>query len=242
MESIRIMIIEDDMVIATDLQLFLEELEYTIVEVLDSGEDGLEKLQTEGCDLILLDINLAGKLDGINTAALIRARYDLPIIFLTANEDLETLERAKTTAPEAYLVKPFNTLSLRSAIEIAAGKIYSLSKPLENVLNLNSGQESIFLKTGKRLQKVKFEEVLFIEANDIYADLYTAEKQHFVGHSLRFVTENFPSLTFLRVHRSYVVNLKKIEAIEDRHILIGEHRIPIGKTYREKLLEKIEVI
>lgn len=235
----RLLIVEDDYVVATDLSMSLGELGYEVTAVVDSGEDALQTLKQQPVDVILLDINLAGKLDGISTATKIQQEFELPYIFLTANQDMETLKKAQQTLPKGYLVKPFNMLTLRSTIEMA---LETTEKREEESQKAIFNPEYIFLKSRKRLEKVRYEQVLFIEADDIYANLYTEAKTHFVGHSLRYIQENFPTDRFFRVHRSYMVNLEKIDAIEDKTLIIGEHQVPVGKTYREKLLQKIAVL
>ncbi len=85
-------------------------------------------------------------------------------------------------------------------------------------------------------------DILWIEASDIYALICTAAGKHLLNASLKVVEEKFPSSKFIRVHRSYIINLDKIEAIEEDHLIINNNRIPIGKTYRDKLMARLSFL
>jgi signal transduction histidine kinase len=115
----RILIVEDERIVARDLAATLVEFGYAVVDVVARGEDAIARSRVHRPDVILMDIRLAGAMDGIEAAARIRAEHDAAIIFLTAHTDEQTLQRAKHTEPLAYLVKPFRGADLRCAIEIA---------------------------------------------------------------------------------------------------------------------------
>ena len=118
----RIMVVEDEYLVAHDVELSLEHLGYNVSAVVDSGEEALDRAERERPDLVLMDIVLAGMLDGIDTATLIRARHDVPVVFLTAYADKNMIDRAKQAQPYGYLVKPFDSRELGSTIEIALFK------------------------------------------------------------------------------------------------------------------------
>lgn len=251
MEKIRIIIAEDDYVVARHLSLVLEEEGYYVAGICETGEELLEWLKNERPDLLLLDINLAGRLDGIATASLLKERFSIPFLYLTANRDVETLQKAKITRPSAYLIKPFDTDELRSAIELALynfsadrtaepshAPVVAAPVPEEDVI-LN--RHCIFVKAKNRLVKVAFDDILFAEANDIYATLYTATDRHIISYPLKTLEERFPA-QFVRVHRSFLVNANHIQAIEDSQLLIGTHEVPIGKTYRELLMKRLSIM
>jgi len=244
----KILIVEDDLVIAKNLQMMLKKMDYQVAQVLDSGEALLEALQQEIPDLILLDINLAGALDGIETAQQLKKTFDIPFIFLTALSDRPTLERAKITEPQAYLIKPVESEPLRNAIEIALYKSAKNNATTIKAKPAESHQESFFInnhffvKAKNRLEKVHLEDVLWLEAKDIYCVIKTTKGQYVVSHTLKKLEKQFPSSSFMRVHRSYMVALGSIDAIEDNNLVISEQYIPIGKTYKSDLLERLRII
>lgn len=119
MENARIMIVEDIWLIANDLRESLGKLGYTVTAIVSSGEEAVKKAGEEMPDLILMDIVLSGRMDGIEAAEKIRSATDIPVIYLTAYSDEKKLERAKVTEPFGYLIKPVNDRELHTTIETA---------------------------------------------------------------------------------------------------------------------------
>lgn len=130
-EKVKILIVEDEAIVAKDIKNSLERLKYDIMGVLDSGDDVINLLKIKGKipDLILMDIKLKGKMDGIETVSKIK-EYDIPVIYLTAYSDKDTIERAKATIPYGFLIKPFDPAELNSVIQMAVYK-YNVEKELK---------------------------------------------------------------------------------------------------------------
>ncbi|HMG57934.1 MAG TPA: response regulator, partial [Kofleriaceae bacterium] len=118
----RILIVEDEFVVACDLCDTLEDLGYAVVDVVASGEEAIARARSAHPSAILMDIRLAGEMDGIQAAARIRSEQDIPIVFLSAHSSEDTLQRATATDPFGYLVKPFKAPELRCAIQVALRK------------------------------------------------------------------------------------------------------------------------
>lgn len=122
MEKVRILVVEDEAIIARDLQRRLENQGYVVTSSVATGEDAIRKAETDSPDLVLMDIVLLGEMDGIEAAGQIRALFDIPVVYLTAYADERILERAKLTGPFGYILKPFDDRELRSVIEMAVYK------------------------------------------------------------------------------------------------------------------------
>ncbi|HZU26636.1 MAG TPA: response regulator, partial [Bryobacteraceae bacterium] len=118
----KVMIVEDEGLIAADIELRLREAGYDVAVPVDTGRKAVEAVAAERPDLILMDIRLKGDMDGIDTAAIIREQYDLPVLYLTAHTGQDMLERARVTAPFGYLAKPAGYASLPTSIEVALWK------------------------------------------------------------------------------------------------------------------------
>ncbi|MCK5742235.1 MAG: response regulator, partial [Chlorobi bacterium] len=118
----KILLVEDERIVAQDMRNRLEDLGYTVPAIVPSGEKVLDIIRQTDPDLILMDIKLEGDIDGIRAAELVKEHKDIPIIFLTAYADDNTLKRAKATEPLAYLIKPFDDVSVQISIEIALHK------------------------------------------------------------------------------------------------------------------------
>tara|TARA_B100000959_G_scaffold287241_1_gene370402 strand:- start:5072 stop:5743 length:672 start_codon:yes stop_codon:yes gene_type:complete len=120
--KVKILIVEDQFLVANDIKDNLENLGYEISAIATSGEKAVKKAGEGKTDLVLMDIVLKGEMDGIEAAEIIRSRFDLPVIFLTAYRDPKILERAKISEPFGYLIKPFEANELHSNVEIALYK------------------------------------------------------------------------------------------------------------------------
>ena len=134
----RILIVEDDVIVAGDLKNLLMKNGYEIIGKLSSGEKAIEFIRTNRPELVLMDIRLNGEMDGIETAALMKQLFDVPVIYLTAYSDENTLARAKTTEPFGYIVKPFEERELRSIVEMALFKFNSEKKLKETEERYNA--------------------------------------------------------------------------------------------------------
>ncbi|GAA0880712.1 hypothetical protein GCM10009119_36820 [Algoriphagus jejuensis] len=122
MFTLKILIVEDDSVSALLLQRALEKNSHQIVGIADTGEQALELLKENFVDIVMMDINLAGELDGIKTTEIINEKYDIPVVYLSASSDAETLNKVVGTNPSAYVIKPFNIRELNMVIELAIFK------------------------------------------------------------------------------------------------------------------------
>lgn len=122
MSGAQILVVEDEGVVARSIQTDLQSMGYAVGEVASSGEEAVEQAEETHPDLVLMDVVLKGNMDGIEAAEEIRRRFDIPVVYLTAYEDAETMSRAKLTEPFGYLLKPFEDRELRAAIEVALYK------------------------------------------------------------------------------------------------------------------------
>jgi len=138
-----ILVVEDERVVAEDIQRSLEQIGYEVPAVSASGEDAIQKVEKYHPNLILMDIVIRGSMNGIETAEKIVSKYDIPIVYLTAYADKKTLEEAKQTAPFGYILKPFNSREIQSTIEMALYKHRTDQKLRENEAWLSTTLRSI---------------------------------------------------------------------------------------------------
>ncbi|VEP14376.1 Response regulator receiver modulated diguanylate cyclase/phosphodiesterase [Hyella patelloides LEGE 07179] len=122
MKNINILIVEDELLIAENLAMKLETLDYNVIDIVSSGKAAIKKVNAQSPGLILMDIAIKGNMDGIQTAEVIRANHDIPIIFLTAYADDKTLDRASKTGCYGYILKPFKDRELHATIKMALSK------------------------------------------------------------------------------------------------------------------------
>lgn len=243
MAGIKILLVEDDWIIAREIAYNLQDLGFEVAGHVDNAEEAGRLVKALHPDLVILDIDLAGEMTGIDLAKQLKQDGNIPIIFLTALADSQTVEKAKLAEPYAYLVKPVAPETLYSTIEItlhnAARRNPDITDTAGSIKENLTYADGIFVKAKKRLEKVLLKDILWVEAYDIYAMIKTPNGQYLLSHSLKTVEERFPSSHFIRVHRSYLVNKDKIDAIEESDLVIADAYIPIGKTYREGVMKKL---
>lgn len=242
-ESISILIVEDDMVIAANISLQLTKLGYAVTGIESRGEDAIHHAKENLPDIILMDINLKGKLDGIETAKSIQKFSDIPLIYLTGNSDEVSFQKAKETHPFAFISKPFNKLNLERTVALVVEKITEETNRQKMEIAIVAAMiDRIFIRSQKKLIKVMLDEILYIEAERNYCHIITADQNFTVTIPLNAFFEKMVSKDFLRVHRSYVVNIKKLDAVADAHLEINKITIPISKMYKEDLINSIRKV
>lgn len=116
MSSAKVMVVEDEGIVSIDIRNILQQLGYHVAESAFSGEEALEKIESDFPDLILMDIGLKGELDGIEVARIVHENFKIPVIFVTGFADETTIKRAKAVKPVGYLIKPINEEELESAL------------------------------------------------------------------------------------------------------------------------------
>jgi len=232
MYQIKIGIVEDEMVIADTICLTLKKLGYEVSTTSPTYNRAIKMVEEEKPDLLLIDVNLGGGKDGIDLAEYIRARYQMPIIFLTANSDAATVERAKKVKPNAYLIKPFNKNDLFAAIEIA---VSNFSQQSLNTL------EFLMVKDGYDLIKVFLYEILHIQSDQNYAVFVLRNgKKLMVRSTLGEMLERLPAIRFKKVNRGTIINLQHLSKIQTDKVFVGEDGFSISKDVREELILAME--
>jgi DNA-binding LytR/AlgR family response regulator len=241
MSKVKILVVEDEIVIADNICFILEDLGYEVLEPAINYQEALQTIETEKPDIAILDIQLAGKKDGVDLAWVIKEQYDFPFIFLTSNADAATIERVKKVSPPAYLVKPFNKDDLYTSVELSLHN-YAESKgdaktQDENLLI----KDAIFVKVKNLFQKIKLGDIRYLKSDHVYIEVFTTDgKKHLIRGSLTDLSGRLPK-NFYRTHRSYTINVDHMDAINSAYVLIHGEQVPIGKNYRDDLLKKIQV-
>jgi DNA-binding LytR/AlgR family response regulator len=242
----KILAVEDDILFANTLELLVESLGYTF-QAVDNARDAYAILPTYAPDLLLLDIHLKGQASGLDIAEkMVVMKKQLPIIFVTSFKDKEVFARAKKISPFAYIIKPVDALGLENAIELA----------LQNAQNQayqeqSSGwqtdiilQDSFFIKTGDRLEKVTIQQIAYIGVEDKFLHIHTSNKRYIARMSMQEILARLPQENFLRVHRGYIINIQYIESVltkESCFEILGT-KIPYSEGYAPQLLQRLNLL
>ena len=240
--SIKILIVEDEMIIAANISLQLSTLGYEICGIFPRGEEALLHLKEERPDIILLDIQLKGKLDGIETAHLIQKDYNIPVIFLTANADDAHFNRAKEVNPYGFISKPFKKTDLQRAIELAVNlRENEEDKPINTQASFILS-DRIFVRDHEKMVKIIIEDIFYIEADRNYCRIFSKGREYLLVMTLKDMEDKLPPEHFVRIHRSYIANISHIDEVAGSHVVISKKAIPMSKPLRGELLKRLQTI
>lgn len=242
---VKILIVEDEMIVAAKISLQLTNLGYEVTGILARGEEAVQYVYENQVDIILLDINLKGKMDGIETAKKIQEQKSPLIIYLTANSDEPTFNRAKSTKPAGFISKPFKQLDLQRAIELAICRVAE-NETGPQIFNANTEvqhfilSDRIFVRCKEKMIKILLSDILYIEADRNYSRIFTANKEILLSTTLKTIEEKLSGNVFVRIHRSYLINISQIEEVAESHVIIGRKSIPLSSGLKENLLQRIQ--
>jgi DNA-binding LytR/AlgR family response regulator len=238
--TIRILAIEDDPLYVESLKIVMEELGYELMAVVDTAEDALHALSKEHPDVILMDIQINDRLSGIELAKLMKPLTAAPIIYVTAFKDRHVIAHAASTSPSAYIIKPYEPESLQAAIELAI-----FTKPVPDLKQSLPPASSFYIKDNHRLVRINIAEILYVEVEEKYCYISTAQKRHIINMRLKDLLERLPEGDFIQVHRSFVVRKSAIEEVNNtlhEVVLAGKKSFPVGKSFRETLLSSLNYL
>jgi len=251
---VRIMVVEDESIVRKDIEKSLEKLGYLVVGTADTGQKAIETALEVKPDLILMDIMLKGPQTGIEAAEVIKNNMDVPVIFLTAYADEATLSKAKITEPHGYILKPFKEIDLHTTVEMAVHKhkkekqVKDENDFLRKLASFKETADYLFVKHKGRLVRVKKEDIILVQALKDYVTVITEkgnEKEKFTIHAtMKDIESKLPDRIFLRTHRSYIVNMERINAIDNYNIILKgfPEPVPVGGAYKDALAERINLL
>ena len=253
--AIQIMIVEDESIVAMDLAAGLERDGYHITGIADNYDDAVKLFTRQPADILLMDINIQGNRDGVQTAEALLKIRQVPLIYLTAFTDPVTVERVKHTSPAAFLTKPYSIENVRIAIDLALHHFAS-ARTQAKVLPLAAGQaaekkgekeqllqldDQVFIRQNYRFVKFRLSSILFAESDNNYVNLHTDSQKFVLRLSLTDLLDKLQYPKLLRVHRSFAVNIDEINSFDDQLIKVGPHDSPIGRNYRQEFMDRFNL-
>lgn len=256
MNTITVLLIEDDPILAMDLALRLTQLGYHVLGAVDTGTKALDIYRKHTVNLTLLGIGVSGVGDGIEIADQLQQIRRSPFVFLTSATDTPTLDRARKVGPAAYIAQPFNDLTLQLAIDLALQNASARLPDQRSMLLVDPSPESlaesgetllylnnvVFIKQNYRFVKFYLSDILYIHSEGNYTDIFTTLKKYTIRLVLNKVLEKLQSPDIVRNHRSYAVNLRKIQSFSDQEINLGSLTLPIGRSFREAFVKRFSLL
>jgi len=232
MSAIKIGIVEDEGITSEVIKISLQKLKYKIATPAFTFDQALEMFENENLDLALIDIKLGEERDGIDLAEILKEKYQTPFIFITANSDMATLERAKQVKPLAFLVKPFSQVDLHATIEIAFNNYQSNN--IENKLK----SKFVMMKIGRSFEKINTKEILFLENDNHYFNIHFINGENkSIRASAAEMMEILPIENFIQISRTYIINTTHIEKVDTDVIHIGKEKLEYKAALKEGILK-----
>lgn len=237
-----ILVVEDEPLIAEDICDTLQEAGYGIAGIAHNANDAMRILKNNAPALALLDINIDGEIDGLMLAGIINEKFKIPFIFLTSYTDPGTLKKVAELKASGFIVKPFNEKELTTNIALGIERHKESSEHLSSLQD-ESTTKQFFIKKDNRLVKIEVEDILYAQAFDNYTYLITNAEKYLVPTTLKKISEKIQNEDFVRIHRSYVVNLRKIEEINEEGVMLKRGvTLPVSRTAKADLMKRIELL
>jgi DNA-binding LytR/AlgR family response regulator len=230
--SIRVLVIEDEMLVAEDIATDLADFGFEVVDTLISGEECLLRFHELNPDVVIMDLQIKGAFDGIETARRLNEHKTVPVVYLTANSDKQTISRILENFPAPFISKPYNRNDLMMAIEVAFAA-YNKRKIPEPV---KEETDSVFIKSGQQYKKVKLTDILYLEASGSYTKVYTLNDEYLISYNLSYFEETVQHHLFKRIHRSYIINIDHVTAIETSSVIVNNKILPISKAFYKDIM------
>jgi two-component system, response regulator PdtaR len=255
MQHLKILIVEDEALIANDIQGLLMDWDYHVVGIAQDADMALEIFNLEHPDIVLVDVNLNGSMDGIDLAHKLNNIRKTPIIYLTAQADTKTVERAKMTEPAAYLLKPFNERHLHISLELAISNFHKHASDnpsdkeslFAHEVKLSADvilkkDDAFFIKQNYRFVKLRLEDLVYVEADRNHSYLVMKNQKFIVRMALTEVVKRLQYLSLVRIHRSFAVNILFVDEFDEMEVIVNGKHIPFSSAYKDDFLKKFNVV
>lgn len=232
MKRLKVLIVEDEVLIAETIRLYLEEIEHSVTSICISYDEAIESYHINRPDIVLLDIRLYGDKSGIDLAQYLNAAQDKPpYIFLTSQYDKRILDAAIQTLPYGYITKPFVKETLMATIETA----YTLyeSKTIT--------EEKIEIYDGKLTHLLYVKDILYLQSDHVYIKFILQNGQTILSRmSFQDCFEKLGQTIFFQCHRSYIINLNGVRRWNKEELTLQNNDvIPISRSRKEELILKL---
>lgn len=225
MKQINILVVEDDFLNRRLIKKVLLENNYQVFEAKNLKES-LENLERSIPDLAILDINLGDtEQNGIYIGQLIKEKYAIPFIYLTAYDTPDIVKKAINTTPTSYITKPFKNVDLLASVEIALQQITSVDKP----------KPFLVVKDEDYNVKLPINDIDYIESEGNYLMIHKDQNVYKIRSTIKQVMEEIPQSDFVQTHRAFVVNRNKIEKFSQRELVVNGDIIPVSKSFLTQL-------
>ncbi|SEE11432.1 DNA-binding response regulator, LytR/AlgR family [Tenacibaculum sp. MAR_2010_89] len=232
---IKVYIVEDIAISRMSLETMLLENNYIVSGSAAKAEVAWIDIQQTKPNLILLDINLSGDKNGIWLAQKVRENFKIPIVYLTAYGDQQTLKEVLETKPNGYLMKPYQEATLLTTITIALNNFLESEKEREVFKENNDSDVFIFIKDRAMKVKINTNDIYYIKSDGNYLEIKLKEKKYVVRNKLMEFKKQLPHTIFFQSHQRYLVNISKIKVVGKDYVSINDENIPLSLKYKKEV-------
>jgi DNA-binding LytR/AlgR family response regulator len=251
--KVHVLIVEDEPIVALDLATGLEHAGFEVAGVAGDAVEARRLFVDHDVDILLMDIQLNGEKDGIDTVRELMGIRRTPVIYLTAFTDAATVRRVKETYPAAFLVKPYHISNVLIAVELA---LEGFAKQQELAAEgggdrsrtsdgdgggreqLLLWKDQVFVKLNNRYMKVGLSSILYLAAESNYVHLVTTEGRYPLRLGLNQFMEKAVGSRLVRIHRSYAINVDAVQSFTEQEVRIGKEVLPIGRSYKDDFMRQ----
>ncbi|MEX2511363.1 MAG: response regulator [Cyclobacteriaceae bacterium] len=247
MKEERILIVEDDINISENIEEILQLLGYVNIDIANSANQAIKVVKKYRPDMVFMDIKLKGDKDGIELGEIIQQMVDAPIVYVTSYSDPDIIERAKRTHPAGFIVKPFNSNDIHAMVEIVLYNQRTRPSFTEGSTKVPESPylvvDAVYIKADNSFERVDYRDIYYVEANGNMVTIFTKSRNFTIRKSMKDMEEKLPSNLFLRVQKSYIVQLDQIENFNTKEInLKTGDVVQVGRQYYNSFLAKLNTI
>lgn len=222
------LIVEDEFLIAENTAEILENAGCKNVRMAATVEEAIAEIEKERPSMVLTDIALGQDKTGIDLGVVLHSTYHIPFIYITSHSSPEILGKAKHTRPNAYIVKPFKNEDLIVAIELA---LFNSDNKSDDE---SAEDEELIVKEGRAMIRLPHASITWMEADGNYTTIHVNnDKRRVIRVSITELQEQLPGQSFMRIHKSFLVNVRFVKSIRSGSLFVGEKELPVGRTYQD---------
>lgn len=237
MKKIKCIVVDDEALARKLLKNYIDQIPYLeLIALCKNPMEAMSILQSETIDVMFLDIQMP-QITGIS---FLKSLNQKPLVVFTTAYEKYALEGYALDVVD-YLLKPFGFERFFQAVNKVSARLQvatnsTISQP---IIPKESPKDYILVKSEHRIHRLKFADILYIQSMQAYVSYHTEKERILSLYTMKKLETQLPKEQFIRIHKSYIVSIDKIEVLEGNQVVIGKMKLPIGASYREEVMKRI---
>lgn len=250
MSKTNILVVINANTVAKDIQNSLIKLGYTVPPISNNANAAIDEMEETMTDLVIIDMMLKGDTGSLEVANIIKKKFNIPIIFLSDNSDEKILSKSKLIEPYSYIFIPYRDTELYATIELVLHKHQKdteLRRERDIFASIILNKESsncVFVKLNSKHLRVPNKDIQYVEALKDYVIIHTKTAKYTIHSTMKDIYKKLQASEFVRIHRSYIVSVEKITAVDYPSLYLEEIKkpLPIGASFKDDLFERLNFV